>query len=82
MSFAPVNIINNSNTEILNIIEKNKNLFELGNTYEKLNEHYKAISECYITILQTDPQNIGVLNQIGICYSSLGQNKLAIHYFK
>lgn len=82
MSFTPVNINNDSNTEILNIIEKNKYLYELGNTYEKLNHTYRAIIECYITIIQTDPQNGVVLNQIGVCYSNLGQYKLAIHYFK
>jgi len=69
-------------TDYLNIFEKNKNLFELGNSYEKLNEHYKAIVECYIIIIQTDSQNGVVLNQIGVCYSNLGQYKLAIHYFK
>jgi len=80
MSFAHVN--SNYMTDYLNIFEKNKNLFELGNSYEKLNEHYKAIVECYIIIIQTDSQNGVVLNQIGVCYSNLGQYKLAIHYFK
>jgi len=80
MSYSIVN--NNTNNEIINIIEKNKNLFELGISYEKLNMYYKAIVECYIVIIQTDSQNGVVLNQIGVCYSNLGQYKLAIHYFK
>ena len=79
-------IVNNNsninNTELVKIIEKNKNLYELGNTYEKTNMYHKAICECYIVILQTDPQNGIVLNQIGVCYSNLGEYKLAIHYFK
>jgi len=68
--------------EPLNLIDKNKYLFQLGSDYEKNNDHYQAIVECYIIIIQTEPNNGVVLNQIGVCYSNLGQFKLAIHYFK
>lgn len=89
-----INCVNNSDylsavdiykkilNEPLNIIDKNNFLYELGNVYEKLNMYYKAIVECYVVIIQTNPTNIIILNQIGVCYSNMNELKLAIHYFK
>lgn len=68
--------------EPLNITDKNKYLMELGNIYEKLDMYYKAITECYVIIIQSEPYNGVILNQIGVCYSNINDIKLAIHYFK
>jgi tetratricopeptide (TPR) repeat protein len=56
-------------------------LRELGDLYEKKGLFMKAISECYIIILKTEPNNGVILNQIGVCYFNSSQFKLAIHYF-
>lgn len=74
-------IENNCNNELLTIFEKNKYLFEIGNIYEKINMYDKAIHDYYIEIIQTEPQNFIVLNQIGVCYYNISQYKLAIYYF-
>lgn len=60
----------------------NKYLKELGAIYEKINMFYEAIVECYIKIIQIEPDNLTIINQIGVCYFNLSQFKLAIHYFK
>ena len=59
----------------------NNNLYELGQQYEKKGEYYKAITEYYIKIINKEPSNLIVLNQIGICYFCLNNFKLASHYF-
>jgi len=56
-------------------------LREMGEVYEKMNKNLEAITECYIKVIQIDPNNGATLNQIGVCYFKLGQLKLAIHYF-
>ena len=58
-----------------------KYLYELGNSYEKMNLFMNAITECYIKIIKIEPNNGVVLNQIGVCYFIILQFKLAIHYF-
>ena len=71
-----------SYTQYQNTADMNKKYFELGKKYESENKFNEAITECYIKIIQTDKNNGIVLNQIGVCYSTQAQYKLAIHYFK
>jgi tetratricopeptide (TPR) repeat protein len=56
-------------------------LLEMGEVYEKMNKNLEAITECYIKVIQIDPNNGSTLNQIGVCYFKMNQLKLAIHYF-
>ena len=55
---------------------------ELANIYEQQNMYMEAITECYVKIMKLEPHNGIVLNQIGVCYFTIGQFKLASHYFK
>jgi ADP-heptose:LPS heptosyltransferase/Tfp pilus assembly protein PilF len=54
---------------------------ELANIYKKINKNMNAITECYINIIKLEPLNGIILNEIGICYFTMKQYKLAIHYF-
>jgi ADP-heptose:LPS heptosyltransferase len=62
----------------------NKYLRELGEIYEK-QDMFKEAAESYIKVLETEKTDIpmiGVLtNQIGMCYYTIKEVKLAVKYF-
>lgn len=42
---------------------------------------YKKAADAFISVLETDKNNPNILNNIGLCYSKLAQDDLAIEYF-
>lgn len=42
---------------------------------------YEKAAEAFISVLETDKNNPNILNNIGLCYSKLAKDDLAIEYF-
>jgi ADP-heptose:LPS heptosyltransferase len=69
-------LILNENT----VVNKKQYLNELAELYKKINKFDNAL-ECYLNIINIDPNNGVILNEIGICYFNLFRYKEAIEWF-
>jgi len=59
---------------------KKKYLIELAKLYQKSNKNDKIL-ECYLHIISFEPNDIYILNEIGMVYFNTGNYKEAISYF-
>ena len=68
--------------KIIKINPDNKNVqFNLGITYEELNQVNKAI-ECYQKVIHLDPLFISSYNNLALIFHKLGEIKKALYFFK